>query len=105
MGSSKEDLIRLFPLEIRKAAGRQLRTIQYGGDPTDAEPMKSVGAGAFEIRFRDAAGWYRVIYVAKFKKAIYVLHSFAKTTNTTAKADIDLAETRYCEAKKDAGVK
>jgi hypothetical protein len=33
------------------------------------------------------------------------LHSFRKTTNATPRADIDLAESRYRNAKKDAGVK
>ena len=47
--------------------------------------------------------WYLVMYVAKFKKAIYVLHAFAKKTNATTKADINLAKLRYKDAKKDAG--
>ena len=36
-----------------------------------------------------------MIYVAKFDHAVYVLHAFQKKTPKTAKADIDLASTRY----------
>ena len=34
---------------------------------------------------------YRVIYVARFEEAVYVLHAFEKKTRKTRKADIDLA--------------
>ena len=44
---------------------------------------------------RDEAGAFRVIYVAKFNDAVYVLHAFQKKTRETAKADIDLAARRY----------
>ena len=58
-------------------------------------PMSSVGAGAGEIRIKDEAGIYRVIYVAKFENAVYVLHAFKKKTQKTRKADIALAKERY----------
>ena len=57
--------------------------------------MKAVGAGAYEIRHRDASGAFRVIYVAKFADAVHVLHAFQKKTRKTAQADIDLAAQRY----------
>jgi phage-related protein len=52
-------------------------------------------AGAGEIRIKDEAGIYRVIYVAKFEEAVYVLHVFEKKTQKTRKADIALAKARY----------
>ena len=57
--------------------------------------MSSVGPGACEIRVRDPSGAYRVIYVAKFADAVYVLHAFQKKTQKTARADLDLAMQRY----------
>jgi phage-related protein len=57
--------------------------------------MPSIGPGAAEIRIQDAAGAFRVIYVAKFDDAVYVLHAFQKKTQQTAQADIDLARQRY----------
>jgi phage-related protein len=47
------------------------------------------------FRYRDANGAFRVIYVAKFADAVYVLHAFQKKTQKTPKPDIDLADRRY----------
>jgi phage-related protein len=44
-----------------------------------------------------------VIYVAKFEEAIFVLHCFQKKTQTTSKADLELATTRYRELAKELG--
>ncbi|BEB89273.1 type II toxin-antitoxin system RelE/ParE family toxin [Escherichia coli] len=46
---------------------------------------------------RDADGIYRVMYVAKFEEAVYVLHCFQKKTQTTSQSNIDLAKRRYKE--------
>jgi phage-related protein len=54
-----------------------------------------VGAGAYEVRLRDETRAFRVICVAKFEKAIYVLHAFQKKTRKTGQADLDLAARRY----------
>lgn len=94
IGSSQDDL-REMPATVRQALGVELMTIQYGGEPSDFKPMKEVGAGAYEIRYRDTNGAFRAVYVAKFADAVYVLHAFQKKTQKTAKADIDLAAKRY----------
>lgn len=57
--------------------------------------MNTVGAGVKEIRIRDEAGAFRLMYVAKFVDAVYVLHCFQKKTQRTSKADLDLAAQRY----------
>ena len=56
-------------------------------EPTDWKPFDDVGAGTKEIRIRDASGIYRVMCVAKFEEAIYVLHCFQKKTQVTSKQD------------------
>jgi phage-related protein len=56
---------------------------------------------AREIRIRDDAGVFRVIYVAKFAHAVYVLHCFRKTTQKTRKTDLDLAARRYRELTRE----
>ncbi|EQD53998.1 protein containing DUF891 [mine drainage metagenome] len=61
------------------------------------------GQGVKEIRIRDATMAYRVIYVAKFADAIYVLHCFQKKTEKTSKADLDLAAKRYNDILKERG--
>jgi phage-related protein len=67
----------------RRGAGFQLDKVQRGLDPDDWKPMKTVGAGVNEIRVRDAAGAFRVIYVARLAAAIFVLHCFEKKSRRT----------------------
>ena len=101
-GSSLDDL-RAFPEPARREAGYQLDQVQQGYEPYDWKPMPRIGSGVQEIRIRDAAGAYRVIYVAKFADAIYVLHCFKKKTQKTSKTDVDLAEKRYRDLTKELG--
>lgn len=93
-GTARRDLAG-FPESARRDAGHELFMVQVGREPTDFKPIPSVGPGAYEIRVRDEAGTFRVIYVAKFQDAVYVLHAFQKKTWKTAKADIELAARRY----------
>lgn len=94
VGSSYDDL-RGFPLEVRREEGFQLGRVQHGVDPDDWNPFDDVGSGTREIRIRDANGIFRVMYVAKFEEAIFVLHCFQKKTEATSKRDKDIAEARY----------
>lgn len=102
LGSSLDDL-RAFPLSARRDAGHQLDQVQNGQEPDDWKPMNTVGQGVKEIRTRDAAGAFRVIYVAKFVDAVYVLHCFQKKTAKTSKTDLDLAGKRYRDLLKELG--
>jgi len=99
-GRSLDDL-REFPVLARREAGHQLDQVQQGREPDSWKPMPTVGAGVQEIRVRDSAGAFRVIYVAKLAKAVYVLHCFQKKTPKTSKADLDLADVRYRELIKE----
>ena len=56
-----------------------------------------------EIRIRDESGAFRILSVAKFADAIYVLHCFQKKTEKTSKADVELAAKRYRELLKELG--
>lgn len=86
--------IREFPDEARQETGHQLRRVQSGREPDDWKPMTSVGAGVHEIRIHND-GEFRVLYVAKFAEAVYVLHAFQKKTRKTSQKDIDLSSNRY----------
>lgn len=99
-GSALDDL-RVFPISARREAGHQIDQVQQGGEPDDWKPMTTVGQGVREIRIRDEVGAYRVIYVAKFADAVYVLHCFQKKTQKTSKTDIDLAAKRYRDLLKE----
>ena len=93
VGSSLDDL-REFPAEARRAAGFELGFVQRGLDPSDWKPMNQVGAGVREIRVHVLGEW-RVLYVARFAEAVYVLHAFQKKTQKTRREDIELARARY----------
>jgi len=69
--------------------------VQAGRQPADFKPLPDVGSGVHEIRMRDHAGSFRVIYVAKFEEAVYVLHAFQKKARKTSRVDIELAKRRY----------
>lgn len=92
--SSQKDL-RDMPEAVRHEIGLELMRVQFGGEPSDFKPMLTVGAGVYEIRVRDDTGAFRAMYVAKFESAVYVLHAFQKKTQKTAKADLELAASRY----------
>ena len=93
IGSSLDDL-RDFPSEARRQVGYELYAVQRGMEPTNWKPMQSVGAGVREIRIRVLGEW-RVLYVAHFADAVYVLHAFQKKTQKTPQEDIELARRRY----------
>jgi phage-related protein len=85
--------LREFPAEAMHDAGYQLELVQDGCEPKDWKPMPSIGAGVSEIRVK-AGGAFRLVYLARFPEAIYVLHAFQKKTRKSAKTDIDLARRR-----------
>jgi phage-related protein len=100
-GTARNDL-RAFPSSARRIAGFQIDQVQEGHDPDDWKPMSSIEPGVREIRIRDEAGTFRVIYIAKFAEAVHVLHCFQKKTEKTAKADLELARKRYRDLQKEA---
>ena len=97
------DDLRAFPMAVRREAGYQLDQVQQGRAPDDWKPMGIIGQGVREIRIREADGAFRVIYVAKFEAAIYVLHCFQKKTQKTSRDDITLAMRRYKDLLKELG--
>ena len=95
-GTSRSDL-RAFPESARRKAGFQLDRIQRGLEPDDWKPMPSIGSGVREIRVKETSGAFRVIYVAAFAEAVFVLHALQKKTQRTAMPDLELATARFKE--------
>ncbi|MDI3362422.1 type II toxin-antitoxin system RelE/ParE family toxin [Lelliottia sp. V89_10] len=94
MGSALDDLLG-FPEEIRKDAGYQLHRLQAGLEAADWKPMSEIGRGVAEIRLHGATGAWRIIYLARFDDAVYVLHCFVKKTQRTSGQDIRIAKARF----------
>lgn len=65
--------------------------------------MAAIGAGVREIRIREDSGAFRVLYVAKFEDAVFVLHCFQKKSQATSKRDVELAASRYRQLKEKQG--
>jgi phage-related protein len=95
MGSSLDD-VRDFPAEARSGIGRELRRVQTGLAPHDFKPMATVGPGVSEIRIRGKTA-HRLIYVAKYEEAVYVLHAFEKRSRKTPRREIEIAQRRLAE--------
>ena len=93
LGASRRD-VRAFPRDARRLAGVQLRRVQQSLDPLDWKVMSTVGPGVREIRVHTALE-HRVLYVAKFAEAVYVLHAFEKRTRKTSNRDLELARQRF----------
>ena len=94
VGSAKKDLQQNFSSEARKEAGYQIYRIQMGLDPKDWKPMPGVGPGVREIRIH-VENEYRILYVAGFEDALFILHAFVKKTQKTSRRDLELAKERF----------
>lgn len=92
VGSSLDDQ-RALPPEVRRELGFDLRRVQRGKLPRDWKPLKTVGPGVIEIRVR-LRGAFRMMYVAKYAEAVYVLHVFQKKTQKTSALDLEVARQR-----------
>jgi phage-related protein len=91
------DCLRDFPEGAKHDAGYQLDKVQRGEQPDDFKPMPIIGRGVEEIRIWIDRSTYRVIYTARLADAVYVLHAFQKTTQSTARRHVDLAKERFSQ--------
>ena len=93
--------LREFPEDARQDAGYQLEKVQRGEQPDDFKPMPAIGKGVEELRIWDESGTYRVIYTARLKDCVAVLHAFQKKTQATNPRDVELARTRWIGLSKE----
>lgn len=59
-----------------------------------SRPMPSIGPGVHELRFRDRAGIYRVVYWIAGAGRLWLLHAFKKKTQQTPPSAIETAKER-----------
>lgn len=100
LGSSLVD-VRAFPRLARQRIGRALDLVQEGEEPPDWKPMPSVGPGVREIRVKIGVQ-YRVLYVARYAEAVYVLHVFEKKSQKTSERDLALGRKRLSMVKRSS---
>ena len=92
-------ILRKLPKEAKLQIGAELQRVQEGKEPLDWKPMPAIGPGAMEIRIHEPHE-HRVVYVAKFSEAIYVLWCFDKKSTKTPKLEIETARKAYAEMQK-----
>jgi phage-related protein len=102
VGSSKDDLLE-FPEEIKSSVGYGLYLAQRGDRSIHSKVLKGFcSAGILEIKESDATGTFRVVYVVKMPKCVFVLHAFQKKSKhgiKTPKQEMDLVKKRLKEAE------
>lgn len=84
VGDSK-DILRSFPEDVKDEAGSALRRVQYGQTPKHLRPLAELGRGVrgvYEIILDHDKETYRVVYVARLARGIYVLHAFHKKSKS-----------------------
>ena len=107
VGSAKKDLLG-FPALVIDSFGYLLGVVQAGGMPPAAKPWKGEGPGVFELVEDWRGDTWRVVFVVRFEKAVYVLHSFQKKSPSgvrTAPQDVGLIRERLKTARADYEVR
>ena len=84
-----------FSPEARLEAGQLLRRLQNGEmlSMPHSRPMPTIGKRCHELRINDNAAAWRIVYRVDFD-AIVVLEVFAKKSNKTPDAVIDVCKRR-----------
>lgn len=107
VGSAKKDLLQ-FPDVVIDSLGYALGVVQAGGMPPAAKPWKGEGPGVFELIADWHGDTWRAVSVARFEKAVYVLHCFQKKSPSgvrTARRDVELVHERLKAAHADYEVR
>lgn len=72
-----------MPENVQDDAGHNLDRVQQGLDPqVSFGPLHSLGSGVMELKINEDTDTYRVVYVAKFSEAVFVLDSIKKKSPT-----------------------
>ena len=98
LGDSKRR-VQSFPEITKDILGEEIGLVQKGKNPRDWKPMPEIGFGVKEIRAHNPDE-YRVLYVAKYPEAIYILNAFQKTGDKTSQKDKELGRKRYADLQK-----
>lgn len=107
VSSAKKDLLG-FPALVVDSLGYALGVVQAGGMPPAAKAWKGEGPGVFELVEDWRGDTWRVVFVVRFEKAVYVLHCFQKKSPSgvrTAQQDIGLIHERLKTARTDYEVR
>ncbi len=88
------DVVKGFPKSIRSKFGADIFNLQRGERPLSFRPMPSLSKGVMELKQRDTAGWYRIVYLSRIDNTLYMLHAFRKHSAKTSKNDLAIVKAR-----------
>lgn len=95
---------KALPDDVQADAGYNLDLVQQGKAPAVSfGPLHSLGSGVMELRLDEDTDTYRVVYVAKFSEAVFVLDAFKKKSPTGSRLPKNITERirqRYEQAKR-----
>jgi len=76
------DVISAFPDAVKRQLGFGIRQVQNGLTPQIAKPLKGFSGNVYELRADGAANTYRVVYLVRMTKGVYVLDAFVKKSKS-----------------------
>lgn len=82
-----------FPKDAQDKVLDILTSAADVGLPSNAKPLKGLGAGVYEVALRHRTDAYRAVYTVQFADALWVVHAFQKKFKSgikTPKQEIDL---------------
>jgi phage-related protein len=91
-----------MPKTVTAWFGYWFRRIQRGLRVADCRALPQFGAGVYELREAFDTNAYRVMYVVKLRKAVYVLHAFMKKSKSgigLPQSDANVIRLRLQQAK------
>jgi len=103
VASARKDYGR-FPEDVQRSFGFELFLAQTGQHPPSAKPLKGLTPGTIELIEDHDGDTYRVVYMARLKSAIYVLHCFKKKSKSgikTPQRELELVRRRLKDAEAD----
>lgn len=81
LGDSLEALSG-FPKPTKRRLGFAIRQVQNGLMPEIAFPLTGLGGGVYELKTDGAGDTFRVVYIVKLSKGLYVLDAFKKKSKS-----------------------
>ena len=95
---------KALPDDVQADAGYNLDLVQQGKAPeVSFGPLHSLGSGTMELRLDEDTDTYRVVYVARFSEAVFVLDAFKKKSPTGSRLPKNIKQRirqRYEQAKR-----
>lgn len=93
------DEIESWPVGVLADYARLAEMLTEFGPSLRMPHSRTMGSGLFELRPRGPEGIGRAMYCWMSGQRIVVLHAFVKKTQTTSRADLEIARRRMKEVR------